>query len=499
MKIGFLKKYLNLLNPLPPIGSLAVTDTAIRFLLLKENNKFSSASLRLPPGIVVDGKIKNAVAFKEALKNLHAQVMPKDKPLHVIFILPPTVVYTQAFAVPILEDKGLAEAAELNLQMISPIDFKTAYAGWQKIGESFSEGGKEELLGSFAPADLVNQFSEALADANFIIAAVEFPALALVRLATRQPYVKANNAYLVVEVVAEGIALMLIRNANLHFNHFHSWQSIQDELGEKTISQSGLKNFLLQDIKKVLNFYASRWDGAIAEALLSSSSLTEEITSFIETNFSIKVIKLTDSRFPTLTAPWLPVLGGSLRGLIPRPLDNAISLTNEPVQVQYWQARLASFTSLWSKISLTVIIFSTILFITTDVFLVRQATDLQAVLSVNPTNINLDEVNKLQTNATEFNKVVSLALAAKKNTSSWSVVFSKFKDLAGTQVILKTFVIDQANILITGSSDNEAEALAFKDKLTQQAIFQTVDLPLSNIKTDPSGLVNFIIKITLKI
>lgn len=498
MKTDFLKKYLSLLNPLPPIGSLAIADTAIRFLLLKAGNKFSSASLRLPPGIVVGGKIKNLAALKEALKNLHSQIESSEKPLHAVLILPPAVVYTQSFAIPILEDNRLAEAAQLNLQMISPIDFNTAYSSWQKIGESFTEGGKIELLGSFAPADLVNQFSEALASANFIIAAVEFPALAIARLASQQAYVKADKSYLIVDIDAEGIALALVRNASLYFNHFHSWQSIQEEIGAKTISQTGLNDFLLQDIKKVLNFYASRWDGTITEALFNSYVLTEEIAGFIETNFPLKIVKFIDSRFPNLTASWLPVLGGGLRGLIPRAFDNNISLTDEPVQIQYWQARLANFTGLWSKTALTVIIFTTALFTATDIFLISRTAALQTALSENSTAINLDEINKLQDGAQEFNKIVDLALTAKKNTSNWGELFAKFKDWTGPQVFLKNFVVDRENILITGSSASEAEALAFKNKLIQTDIFQAVDLPLANIKPDPSGSVNFNIGIKLK-
>ncbi len=73
-----LKKIINILNPRPAIGGLEISDSALRFALVKEN-KLTLISLNLPAGTFEEGKIKNKESFKAALSKLHSQIASRQK------------------------------------------------------------------------------------------------------------------------------------------------------------------------------------------------------------------------------------------------------------------------------------------------------------------------------------------------------------------------------------------------------------------------------------
>ncbi|NCQ02589.1 hypothetical protein GW816_00820, partial [Candidatus Wolfebacteria bacterium] len=73
-----IKRILNILNPQPGIGGLEISDSALKFVLIKEN-KLTFTSLNLPAGTLEEGKIKNKENFKAALSKLHSQITFRTK------------------------------------------------------------------------------------------------------------------------------------------------------------------------------------------------------------------------------------------------------------------------------------------------------------------------------------------------------------------------------------------------------------------------------------
>src|SRR3989344_5290334 len=118
-----------LIFPASRIGGLEITDSIINFYDLSSGS-IPLASLRLPPGIVEDGKIKHGqeANFTEALKTIHSQITADSKKIiNIILTLPSNDVYVQSFNVSKAAESNLVEAAELNLRMISPLPLEGAY------------------------------------------------------------------------------------------------------------------------------------------------------------------------------------------------------------------------------------------------------------------------------------------------------------------------------------------------------------------------------------
>jgi len=492
------KKFLKLLNPLPPIGGLAITDTSLRFLLINDDHKLKAAFLKLPPDIILNGKIKDVQNLKLALKNLHAQIAPTAKPIHVIVTLPGSLVYTQSFSIPLLAEEKLGEAAALNLQMISPIDFASAYSGWQKVGESFAAGGELELLGAFAEGASVDEFSSVLAEAGFIVTAVEFPALALARAVGANRETGNTESVILVDVSHDGTTLMILKSGNLYFNHFHSWSSIQEEIGGKKISAYDFRDFLTRELQKVLNFYASHWGGSINTLILINPAIGRELIEHLEKNFPLKTRTLSIKDFPALTPEWVSVFGSALRGLLPRSRDTYLSLTTAPVQVQYRETRILNFVSLWRKIAITVLVFILVLLGVLDIIFLNRERGLEKQIGTGLSSQELTEVRELETRASAFNQLVNVVFEVKSETANWSVFLTRLNNLARSEILLRRVNILGLEVAVSGASEDESAVLSFKDRLLEEKNFEGVSLPLANINANPDGTVSFNLTFRLK-
>ncbi len=184
MEQPIIKKITNAINPPLQIGGLEITDSYLRYVAIK-GRKADFISAKLAPGIIEDGKIKDKDKLLGVLKGFHDQIVGKKKKAWVIASISDSNVYTEMFTLPKSTGKDLAEAAKLNLQMISPIDFASAHADWHLVGEKETNGVvQNEILGAFIAKQFVEDFEQIADKAGFEIVAIEFPMFALARAIT---------------------------------------------------------------------------------------------------------------------------------------------------------------------------------------------------------------------------------------------------------------------------------------------------------------------------
>jgi Tfp pilus assembly PilM family ATPase len=496
----FLKKVLKQLNPLPPIGGLEISDSAIRFVLIK-NSQLIQANIRLTPGIIEAGIIKDRVNLISVLKNIRSQVNQSQKIIYAILIVPPKNVYVQTFNIPFLVEEQIEEAAKLNLQMISPIDVKTAYSGWQKIGETPVDGGRFEILGAFAESKLIEDYISVVKEAGFKVAAVEFPALSLTRLiAQLGAEINISEPHHVLQVSSEGIAIMIMRGGNLYFNHFNSWRAILEEIGKRELTIDDFKEYLIKEVQRIMNFYSTHWGGSVNKLILVSEALTNELIKTIEANFPMKVFSLALKDYKGFSSAWFPVLGAGLRGLIPRSLDNFISLMAVGIQKEYFRSRFFNFVVVWRNIVLTVFVFIFAIVMIFDGVLWRTERRVkESVASAFPFQA-ITEINQLKTEAINFNNLVSLAYKAKDQTIDWSPLVKKIQNLVGDRISLERFYIDSAQkiAMINGRAANDTEIINFKNNLLKEENFFDINLPLAAVKIRPDGSADFSVTFKLR-
>jgi len=497
---GIAKKYLKILNPVPPIGGLEITDSELRFLLIRETD-FVLASLKLSPGIVVGGSVQDGKSFRAALAQLHVQISAPDLPVHCIVILPPNAVYLQSFSVPALDEIRLAEAAKLNLQMISPIDIKNAYYSWQKISEVVSDSGQVDLLGAFTESSRVDAIVAGLEEAHFVIAAIEFPALSLTRTVSEfRSDIVSGDPHLIVHISPDGVATMIIKNRNLYFNDFNSWKTIQEEIGGTSLDRGSVKNFLAREISRMLNFYTGRFGGLPADVVTFSEVFQEEIAAILPQELAKKVKLLSLKDIADLHSVWFTALGAARRGTIPRSRDTIISLTNKSAETRYVEERGLNFVRLWQKILLAIGGLMLFFFIAVDSLLARTEAPLATQLIQGGAPSQLVETKSLEAQATQFNHATTLALKAKTYFIDWTPFVRYLESVAGDTIGLTRIgtTNDSLVVLGAGSAPNIIAVVAFKDRLSRDQHFEGVSLPVINLKPKADGTIDFSFSFKLK-
>lgn len=504
------KRFLTILNPQPAISGLEISDSALKFVLIKEN-KLTFTSLNLPMGTIEEGKIKNKENFKAALSKLHSQITSRTKKkIYAIINIPDIDVYTQVFNLPLVAIDNLDEAIGLNLQMISPIDFSSVYADWQRVGETDIDGGQLEILGTFVPNKTVDEFVQYLKETNFVVAAIEFSALAFSRLFSG--LANLPNSFLLLHLTGSGLNFCLIKNRNLYFNHFVAWPAGE----ERQISLATIKETIIRETQKILNFASSHWpDSQITNLLLAVPALEEKITQIITENFTLSVQKLTlprelkdvngqwsivNSQLSTLTSDWFSTLGSALRGLIPRSKDIIISLASTGTEEEFRQHQTINFIKIWRNIAFTSLSFILIAFIVLEGFLIKNTDSLNNQLA-NLANLpEIEKINKLQEEAKNFNSRVDLALKAKEQVYNWSPFFEKIKNLAGNDIVIERIFVQSKEmpILFNGRALDESAIINFKDKLEKEDQFGEINMPLAGITSAPDGKLRFTITFKVK-
>ncbi len=494
-----IKKFINIINPQPVLGGLEISDLALRFIKLKGDNLIS-AFVNLPQGVIKDGKIKKRADFLSALLNLHSQITgKKKKKIYVIAGIPNINVYLKVFSLPLTASANFKEAAKLNLQMISPIEFSETYNDWQPVGENKIDGGQIEILGALASRKIIEGYGNSLEEAGFVVAAVEYPALSLVRLAVEfGAGVNVKNPYLLFQVSGDGLNFSIIRNGNLYFAHFYPWKTAVQEEGK--ISFSSFKELVIRETQKVLNFYGTHWEGQINKVILVSSGFNKEVAKILSEDLSLNTQSLVLKKFSNLSPDWYGALSSALRGAIPRSQDTIISLASVGTEEKFQRYRIINFAYIWRNIVFALLIFMIAVFGAAEGFLIKtmKSVNVSSVVSVGKSEIA--ELKALREEAGDFNKKVELALKAKRAVIDWPLILVKIKNSVSNGVVFERIFIQSLKdpVLINATAINQEAAINFKNVLIQEPRFYEVDLPLSNIISSTDGPVKFRVSFKIK-
>src|SRR3989344_5452077 len=147
-------------------GGFHISDSSLLYVTTGITPR--ALSLKVPPGVLRDGKIILRDEFITLLERFHEMIIPASatkKDISVVISLPSSLIYTQSFTIPNIGDARLDESALLNLKMISPIPTEAAYMHWQVI-KSTQE--RHDILGAFADRQNIDDIRGALAQTHFV-------------------------------------------------------------------------------------------------------------------------------------------------------------------------------------------------------------------------------------------------------------------------------------------------------------------------------------------
>ena len=472
------------------IGGLEIADTALRFVVW-DGKTFQMTGLKLQPGVVVGGQLKDKEHFVAALKILHAQILGEKKhrvKINAIVSLSSIGIYTQVFTLPFIEGESLEKAVQLNIQMISPLDFSEAYSGRQFANKD-EDKVRLEILSAFANKGVVDEFAGALREADFLTVAVESRALSLTRLLKEAGIgFDPTRSEVVMSVDGSGLDFWIIRHGQLHFDYFTSWRDIQGET--KEISSDVFSAAVIRSLHQVLNFYNSHWQEPLDELVLLATGFHDEIVKIIQENFSLKTRDFELNTSQTVAPDWFVALGSAVRGLTPRRNDKEISLLGIDAQEEFGQEQVLGFLRFWRVLMPAIVSVFMIAFAGVYFSLSRIDEGLEAdVASVNRGE-QAQEMKGIESQISEFNKTVSLLSGIESGVIMKTPMLEKIADFSSrTGIVISRVYYQAANLPVSifGSAKSSDDLLVFKKLLEGDAFFKKVDLPPSAVQVSPQG------------
>lgn len=484
-----LKYFFERLSSNPIIGGLEVSDSALRFVAIKNNKVVLTLAVKIPPGVLKEGRVESPEQFSQILKNLHENIIPRkpNQIIQTVVALPSNLVYTQNFTVPNISKEQLEETAALNLEAISPTSLDRTYANWQLIKETVDH---YELLGAFSEKAVVDQYKNLLEGAKFNPAVFEFPALAFGRLLERINGAK-NQPVLMLWISSDGLNIFSFMEGSLYFDYFRSWQSIRGEARE--ILRSVFESAVTEELQRFVNFTQGRFKEGFKAIYIIAPSLETEIKNLLENRFGFSGVPFVLSSF-TLSPIWYVALGSAIRGNWERSEDAFININPESSTKLILEERVLSFIRLWRNIFAGILVAILFIFGISAAYLVNLSKSVPS-LSTSPTADSREkELNLLLEQVKGFNILVTGVKNARNQNSFSYQFFTDIRELAlKNQVTLDTIEIvstDEPINIIAHASDSET-VIKFKNAMVADQKFFDIDLPLSKIVLLEDNSVSF--------
>jgi hypothetical protein len=487
-------KILMMLHAKAPVGGLEISDSVLRFSYF-DGKTWQLKGVKLPPGVVLAGKIKNLPGFLESLKDLHAQASNNRdrKDINVIVCPSSLNVYTQSITIPAVRLDSVDRAIELNLRIASPADIDSLYTGWQFLADAGATG-QIQVMGAFVNKVLIDELTSALKTAHFVPVAVEPRALSLIRLfRTWGLGVELDKAYVLLVMDNLGMDFLIMRNGDFYFDYFVPWRDLQED--GKPLPEDQLKVALARSLNQVVNYYEQHWkDPLLSTIFVSAGGLYEKVKTMIAENYALVVKPLQLKLSSTMPAEWFTVLGSGIRGIVARREDKEINLMGLSARKEFAHQQMMRFLSFWSILMPMALLVLIGVFAGAYLFVSNVYKGVSQVQGQGINPAQQTELNGLVAEASDFNKTTS-ALA--------SLQVSEGSKVDGAQVVLKFFAGQgltvthllfpgyKVPLTVSGKAPSIDALLAAKKRMEANPNLQNVNLPASNVQPQPDGSAAF--------
>lgn len=495
-----LQSVLSALRVRAVIGGLEVGDTVLRYAVLVDG-AWQFASLRLPPGIMENGKVKDYSQFVEALRALRVQIVGVDDPkrlVNVVVSLSSVNIYSQVFSLPMIEGENLEKAIQLNIQMVSPGEAAQTYSGWQLVGQD-QRSVRLEVLSAFINRSIADEVKRGLREAGFVVYSIESRALSLAR-AIRQLGAGFDRvrSYIVLNLDSNGLEFLVLRQGQLYFQYFNPWQDVQG--AERQISQAAFEGLIVRHLHQVMNFYNSHWSDPVTEIMLSASGLRDEAIRVVTQSFPLTIKPLLLTVSPEIGPDWFVCVGSGLRGTMRRRDDKDISLLGVSAQEEFRHHQIINFVEFWRVVVPASLIILGLAFVGIDSFLIwtQRTLDQKAAISAAAAP-EAAQLAASQARVDNFNQLVSFVRTAERGTIGTAALLDQIKNIFGAQgaeVRRLTFRGYQAPISISARAKVADAVQKLSQTLSADQRFQNIDVPFADIQQDQDG-VNFSITFTM--
>jgi len=297
------------------IIGLDISDTSIEAVQLLTKNKIEAYNrVKLEPGVVEDGKIKNQDKLVEALKKLFA--FPQGKKFstnNVVSSLPESKLFIYIFRIDKkFQGKELEAEIERRALETIPASIDELYWDFQKVVE---DNNNQDIMFIGAPVDIIENHMETLIKAGLKPIFLDFESASMARSLIKD---KKKGATMLVDIGARTTIISIydmgaVRstvNTNIAGNKFNNelkkQLNISEKEAEKKKRQVGFNENkeegkvmlvlqsvmqpIIEEIKKSVEYYQEQTGRRVLNIILAGgSSQIPEISDHLKQNLGIEV------------------------------------------------------------------------------------------------------------------------------------------------------------------------------------------------------------------
>lgn len=487
----FFGKLLSVLRVRRNAGGLEVSDEALRFAYY-DGGLWRLQTLRLAPGIVADGRIKNKEAFHAVLLELKSEIFGGNatkKTVNMVASFSSTNVYSQVFSLPLLEGDGLEKAVGLNIQMISPGNVSDMYTDWQILARNDTTG-QSDFLSVFIDRAIVDEMTKAFSEVGFVAMAIESKALVLTRMLRENTNeMDSAKSYVAISIDNAGVNFLIIRNGKLYFEYVNHWRDLTDEKGQ--ISMEMFTATVEKSTHQVMNFYGQHWSDPVSGIFIISSTFYEETRAAVALSTSVPVIPYVISFGGQEISPeWFVALGCGIRSFEFGKRKKEISLLNVSAEETFLRGQFVDFIDFWRILVPVVFAFTVALLVVIDIFLTQIQQSSIATSATALRDGNSAEVTAALATASDFNRSVALIGAIERGAKSKVPIISIIETAASSNGISVTNLSLQSkdgSVVFGGIARSEDQIFSFEKSIGSNSSFADVNVPLANIQKQTSG------------
>ena len=275
---------------------LDISNTSLRLIQLRHRFKTCQVQLyneiKLPPGIIDGGEIKNNQIFLDSLNKLiktrHGHGRLSDE---VVAVLPEEKTFIKFIEINTTDQAEIEIQLKEKLSQAVPLDISEAYFDWQILNQSDCA---TSLLVGISPKKIIDSYVQILTQANLIPTVLEIEAAAIARTIIDDKTDKATQ--IIIDIGANRTGLFLYDGA---IKFTISLPVSGDKITQLIANTLELDFARAEQAKIVCGLDKDKFHGALFEIFTDSiNELAQQINSaiaFYKNNFSQpkKIEKIT--------------------------------------------------------------------------------------------------------------------------------------------------------------------------------------------------------------
>jgi type IV pilus assembly protein PilM len=169
-----------------PIG-LDISDLKLRFFQLdqKKSKKIlvkAVGEIAVPPGIIVDGEIKNESEVVNLIKKLFSQpLLGKISNKFINASLPEKKIFTKVISIPNVPEEEMFGTVKWGIEQNIPVVMDQVYFDWCKVNNKKPTTNKTEVVVGVAPQSIVDTYTSVIEKTGYTLISLENESVAIAR------------------------------------------------------------------------------------------------------------------------------------------------------------------------------------------------------------------------------------------------------------------------------------------------------------------------------